>query len=234
MRRIVFALAATALLALGAASPAHAAGASLQPVQDRYEAGDIATFVGYVSPSAAGGWVDDAPYATFAVAATGPRVLLGTVAFEPAPRLGPRTLRVSLTALLPSQLAAGHYSLVICNERCAKGFGDLAGGTIHVGVDPPQPIVREWPPDEAEIVNLPSGAATIWPAPPAPTPSTPASVQPRAATTGATGVVPTFARATPPAPVDLPSHDASPVALALGGLLAAICTGMVLVALRES
>src|SRR5436853_7458036 len=100
MRRILLAVAAVAIVAVGgSAAPASAGGANLFPVQDRYEPGDIATLVGYVSPSSAGGWIADAPYSTFAVSRSGERVRLGTVAFEPATGAasGGGTLRVTLT-----------------------------------------------------------------------------------------------------------------------------------------
>ncbi len=226
MRRVLLAVAAFALLlVLVPAAPAQAGGANLHPVQDRYEPGDIATFVAYVIPSAIGGWVSDAPYATFAVSPAGERFRLGTIAFEPAPRLGPRALRVTLTATVPDHLAAGHYSLLTCNDGCVKGLGDLAGGTLNVGVDPVQPFAREWPPDEPEIVNLPEGAVVYMPAvsePPAP--AAPAE----AAAPAAPAVAPAA-----PLPGLGAGPAASPVALLLGGALAAACVGLVLVALRQ-
>ena len=233
MRRIVLALVVALGLTLGgSAAPAHG-GANLHPVQDRYEPGDIATYVGYVVPSSAGGWVDDGPYFTWATpAGAGDRVLLGQPSWAPAPALGPRVLRVSITFAVPTDLTPGHYELMTCNERCGKGLGDLAGGTLHVGVDPSGPIHREWPPDEPEIVNLPSGAVLSMPA----LGQSAARTEPSATVASATGLQPrpsvppaTVApgRATPHGP------DASPVALALGGMVAVVCVGLVLVALRD-
>src|SRR5439155_25680963 len=45
MRRVVLAMAVAALVAVAGAAPAHAGKTNLTPVQDRYEPGDIATFV---------------------------------------------------------------------------------------------------------------------------------------------------------------------------------------------
>ncbi len=225
MRRIVLAVAAAALVAVLVAAPASAGGASLATVQDRYEPGDIATVVAYVGPGSAGGWVDDGPYFTYAEVGPNRRVPLGRLGLEPT-RFGPAIQRVSLTFVVPEDVPAGHYQLVTCNAGCTKGLGELAGGTLNVGVDPVQPVVREWPPDEFEIVNLPPGARTTWPSAPAPpiaspptTVSTPARTLPRLAQ--------------PPTPATATSHDASPLALALGGAVAAVCVGMVLVALRD-
>lgn len=226
MRRILLALAAVAFVAVGGlAPPAHAGGANLHPVQDRYEPGDVATLVGYVSPSPTGGWLDDGPYFTYAEVGPNRRVLLGRVGMEPSPAV-PAMQRVSLTFEVPDDLVAGHYQLVTCTERCAKGLGDLAGGTLNVGLDPVQPIVREWPPTEPEIANLPAGARTTWPA---------AAFQASRTSPGPVGL-PTapVTTTTAPPPVRSPAHGASPAALALGGAVAAVCVGMVLIALRES
>ena len=236
----VFVVALAAVLGVvgvvGVASPAGAGGANLHPVQDRYEPGDIATYVGYAVATSTGGWVNDGPYVTFAVTPIGARLPLGQVHFEPSP-IGPRVLRVSVAFPVPDDLAPGHYELVTCNAGCSRGLGDLAGGTLHVSVDPLQTIYREWPPDEPEIANLPEGAVVMMPAvgePPAAVTVTATATATASATSPGPIGLPTTTAA-PPAPVRGPSggHEASPAALVLGGVIAAVCVGLVLVALRE-
>jgi hypothetical protein len=228
VRRIVLAFTATLLVVLGGAAPAYAGGANLQPVQDRYEAGDTATFVGYVTPSSVGGWVQDGPYYAYVDLDAYDKVPLGLLTLEPS-SLGPRVLRVSLSFTTP-EVGPGRYELSFCNDPCARGLGDLAGGALNLGVDPVQPIMREWPADEPEIANLPAGAvvsvltagpAAAKPASEASAPSSPSPPTPATVST------------TPARPLTTSGPDASPTALAIGGVLAAICTGMVLFALRE-
>lgn len=237
MRRIVLALAAAAvfLVTASTAPPAQAGGANLQPVQDRYEAGETATYVGYVGPSSVAGWVQDEPYYAYAETGTHEKVLLGRLMLEPS-SLGPQMLRVSVSFTVP-ELASGRYPLSFCDDPCTKGLGDLAGGTLDLGADPAGAVSREWPPDEPEIANLPPGAAVSRPPvglPPAGNQGTETAAPAPAPAPVPAPAVPVPAATTAAArPVASHGPDASPAALAVGGALAAICTGMVLVALRD-
>lgn len=221
MRRIASALACL-VLALAPAGPAEAGGGSiLYPVQDRYEPGDMATAVGYVSAAPGQGWLDDGPYFVYAEAGPNRRVPLGRIGAQPT-RFGAAMVRVDLTFEVPDDLAPGHYALVTCNDRCAKGLGDLTGGTLHVGADPTVPVVRQWPPDEFEIVNLPDGARTAWPVTPPPAAIAPA--------TAPTSVAPPLSARSAPLRA---GPEANPAALVLGGALTAVFVGLVLVGLRD-
>jgi hypothetical protein len=222
--------------ALAGAAPARAGGSWLDPVADRYDAGDVATLVGYVGRGPLG-WVDDGPF--FAYLRAGDVGSLAQPGFSdqglPVGRLevdplgGPdaSVLRVSLALRLPSTLPPGSYGVAYCNDPCTTGLGDLVGGRLSVGVDPPTPFVRAWPPDEPEVADLAPDAllaepgfvataeqvrtgtvpapTTVAPAPPQP--PTPAPVP----TVAPVPTAPTVAATVPPAPtVRLPVPPAVP------------------------
>jgi hypothetical protein len=165
--------AAVAPLALGPA-PARAGGTWLSPVQDRYEPGELATIVGYTQFGAEGGpyfgYLRVDPTAAFRNAPTDmwPFVdptdkKLGTVQVQETERKGWDASRVVLQILLPHDLQAGTYEVVICNEGCTQGLGDIIGATVYVGIDPPQPLAREWRLDEPMIQVLDDDALLTGP-----------------------------------------------------------------------
>ena len=153
---------------LVAVAPATAGGSHLAPVRDRYERGEVATLVGYTSGGQLG-WIQDGPF--FAYLAAGDVTLWASRRLPPdAAALGPlsvqargRTLRVSVSFPVPEHLAAGVYTVTYCNDPCTTGLGDLIGGSVAVGVDPPTRVQREWPPDDPEIANLADDALLSGP-----------------------------------------------------------------------
>jgi hypothetical protein len=153
---------------LGGAPPALAGGTHLQPVRDRYEAGEVATLVGYTSGGQLG-WVQDGPFYAYLVDEGTTLWASRRVPPESLP-LGPltveargSTLRVSLSFRLPDQLVPGVYTVSYCNDPCTTGLGDLIGASVAVGVDPPRPVQREWLPDDPEITNLAEDALLTGP-----------------------------------------------------------------------
>ncbi len=58
----------------------------------------------------------------------------------------------------------GHYRLTYCTETCQLPLlGDVTGGLLSVGVDPPFRWSHSWPLDEPEIANLPDHAILTGP-----------------------------------------------------------------------
>jgi hypothetical protein len=161
---------------IGGAPPARAGGSWLDPVFDRYEAGEVATLVGYVGPGPLG-WVDDGPFFAYLRAGdvqvppnpvfSDQGTPVGRLEVEPAGGANANAdaslLRVRLSFRLPSSLPPGSYGVAYCNDPCTTGLGDLIGGRLAVGLDPPSPWVRNWPPDEPEIANLGPDALVAGP-----------------------------------------------------------------------
>lgn len=164
------------------AAPAQAGGTWLSPVHDRYEAGEAVTLVGYSGGSGMGGTSTDGPY--FGYLRVDPTeayrdppddvwpfvhpsdLRSGEVAIEWTDRLDWAMYRLELSFTLPASLADGSYEVVLCNDPCDHGFGDVIGATVYVGIDPPSPVAREWPFDEPAIAQLADDAlvyAPGWP-----------------------------------------------------------------------
>jgi hypothetical protein len=223
-------VAAAAVLAVGGTSPAGAKEGPVQPVRDRYEPGEVATFVGYTSRSAESGWVEDGPF--YAYLQAGETVLpLGEISVEPTAGLpeGTPVVRVQARFTVPPQLEPGHFALFFCNDPCVRSIGALAGATLNVGVDPVQPIVRNWPPGEPELANAPL-APQVAPATTAPPPTT---VAPPVRTVPVAVEV----RPSPVQANEAPTRDGRGVnaaPLAAGVAIALVCVGLVLAALRDS
>lgn len=239
------ALMAAAALAM-AVSTAPAAGAPLSPVADRYEPGDEATLVGYVTPPP-DGWEAAGPYMAFFREA-GPlssSVRIGPLdVAEVDTRAGP-ALRVSLAFRIPPDAAPGYYEVPICDRTCTGGLGDLTGShPVNVGADPVGPIVREWARNEPEIANLAPDALVSGPgfqataaelratAMVTTTAVTPVTVAPPVPPT-ATATEPTVATLAPAAPPPAATAEGNGWNVVLGMGLALACTGAVLAALRD-
>lgn len=168
MRRIALAAAVFLVHALSAVAPATAGGSWLSPVRDRYEPGEVATLVGYTSGGQLG-WVEDGPFFAYLVAgdftlSAERRLPTDHVALGPlSVQARGQTLRVSISFPVPHHLAAGLYSVTYCNNPCVTGLGDLIGGSVAVGVDPPWDLQRGWDLDDPEIANLADDAILIGP-----------------------------------------------------------------------
>ncbi|HET9608501.1 MAG TPA: hypothetical protein VFP06_02775, partial [Acidimicrobiales bacterium] len=166
-------------------SAAGAGGADwLEPARDRYEPGPQVTMIGYGYGLVAGyreavqregpfhaylhGPVDDfgeyvgpAPAQGGGLTVPGPRpgVRVGPVTVEEGvPGQMWQGVRVSITFRLPDDLASGMYWVAVCSEGCRANLGEFADSPVHVGVDPPQPVVRHWPLTDPAIRWLDDGA----------------------------------------------------------------------------
>lgn len=167
------------------ASPAGAGGADwMEPARDRYEPGQQVTMIGYGYGLVAGyrevaqregpfhgylyGPVDDVgeyvgpaptPGAEVTVPGHRPGVRVGQVTVEEGvPGQVWQGLRVSITFRLPDDIAPGTYWVAVCNDGCRAGLGEFADSAVHVGVDPPQQVVRHWPLTDPAIRWLDDGA----------------------------------------------------------------------------
>jgi hypothetical protein len=157
-----------AVHALIGAAPTGAGGSYLSPVRDRYERGEVATLVGYTSGGQLG-WVQDGPFFAYLVAGDvtlwadrrlpTEHVALGPLSVEARGR----TLRVSISFVVPERLAAGLYTVTYCNDPCTTGLGDLIGGSLAVGIDPPTGVQRAWSLDDPEIADLADDAILSGP-----------------------------------------------------------------------
>jgi hypothetical protein len=156
-------------IVLTGALPAAAGGSWFDPVHDSYEPGETVTLVGYTGGGSQG-WVEDGPFHGFLRASdpagtipAGPPLDVGTLTLEHTGQGGYLALRASITFTLPEDLSAGTYQFDYCNEGCHEKLGDLVGGVLHVGVDPPHPVGREWPLDDPEVANLEPDAVLTGP-----------------------------------------------------------------------
>lgn len=149
------------------AGPAAAGAGRMAPVHDRYEPGATATFVGYTA-----GLAPQEPfYAYLRRADDGSVAVLddagtyvGPLVVEETTHGGYLRLRVSLTFDVPENLPAGDYEVTYCDDPCTGRFlGDLMPGPVSIGADPPRRVVREWAPDEPQIVNLAADAVLVGP-----------------------------------------------------------------------
>jgi len=146
---------------LASVGPVSAGGSWFTPVEDRYEAGEEATMVGYTGGGDYG-WVEDGPFFGFLVDSNdngemvidGPRRPLGEIELEDTGDGGYLRLRASITFTVPADLEPGVYWLDYCNADCTQRLGDLIGGIVHVGADPAFEVSREWPLDDPEVANL--------------------------------------------------------------------------------
>jgi hypothetical protein len=73
------------------------------------------------------------------------------------------SLRVSAAFRLPRDLAPGTYQVIVCNDPCTTTLGYLVGSSLHVGIDPAEPIVREWPLEDPAIRHLDDDALVAAP-----------------------------------------------------------------------
>jgi hypothetical protein len=168
VRRIALVAAMSVVHAITAVAPASAGGSHLMPVRDRYEVGETATLVGYTSGGQLG-WLPDGPFYAYLVAGDATlwsdhRLPIDNVALGPlSVEAKGRTLRASISFPVPDHLVPGLYTVTYCSDPCTTGLGDLIGGLLAVGVDPPRQLQREWPLDDPEIANLAADAILSGP-----------------------------------------------------------------------
>lgn len=183
--RMALVAVAGAALATAGASPAGAGGADwMEPARDRHEPGQQVTMIGYGYGLVAGyhdvaerdgpfhgylyGPVDESGEHVGQDPGSGdggreigpwPGTRVGRAAVEEgvAGRVW-QGLRVSISFRLPDDLAPGAYRVALCNDGCRAGLGEFADSALHVGVDPPRPVVRHWPLTDPAIRWLDDGA----------------------------------------------------------------------------
>ncbi len=162
------ALAAAVALGSALTPPAGAGGGDwIEPARDRYEAGQTVTMIGY-GMSVPGvrergpfyAWLRVDPAAVEAATVLDPDLTIhpsdlrvAELVLEDVPGATDpyRAQRASITFDLPEGLADGAYPLVLCNDPCTDAPGYFIVDAIHVGIDPPYPIVRSWALDDPAI-----------------------------------------------------------------------------------
>jgi hypothetical protein len=165
----------------------------LYPHRDRYEAGQQVLLVGYTEAIARSTGDDsvlakaalrgDGPYYAYlrvdpaAVERDAPRDGSPWPYIHPADRRMAQvtaeevtptasryfSLRVSASFRLPRELERGTYQVIVCNDPCTTTLGYLVDSSVHVGIGPAQPIVREWPLDDPAIRHLDDDALVAAP-----------------------------------------------------------------------
>jgi hypothetical protein len=161
------AVGATVLTILTAA-PAGASGSWLEPNWVRVEAGDRISLSGDVSPGQLG-WVEDGPYFAYLSGATyGITIDEGIGGNQTDVPLGELSIdttaggaRVAVTFSLPDDAPPGEYWVNFCNDPCQKGFGDLIGSILYVGMDPPKDVVRVEPVHKTVTTTTSSAVAVV-------------------------------------------------------------------------
>ncbi|MGA9597091.1 MAG: hypothetical protein WBV06_13095 [Acidimicrobiia bacterium] len=159
MRRF-FSISALAVAAVAIAAPAYAGGAQLEPSRVRVDAGEEIELSAHVSQGAFG-WVEDGPFYVYligtgygeitstATGGTATDVPLGELSIDASGK----NAEVFVQATIPAETPAGEYQVVVCNDPCTTGFGDLNGGALYVGIDPPSL--------EQEITHVPPSTAAV-------------------------------------------------------------------------
>src|SRR5688572_27200971 len=179
------AFAAASLVLVGGLPARASAGGGdwVVPAEDRYEAGQRVTMIGYgggvdaelLSRGPFYAWLRVDPAAVDAALSTsslpGPGVhssdlRVGEVTVEHVGAAGGgfgREQRASVTFDLPDDLPAGRYGVVFCNDPCTLALANFIGDLVHVGVDPDHPLVRDWPLTDPAIRWLEDDALLVLP-----------------------------------------------------------------------
>lgn len=94
--------------------------------------------------------------------------------------------------------------MILCDRRCERGLGDLQPAPVWVGVDPPVPVVRDWPFTDPAVRWLADDAPLSGPGP--------AYVQVTVAELRSGAARPTTTAVAPPPPTTAPPAPAAEVA----------------------
>jgi len=159
LRRFIF-VSVLAVMSIAYSAPAHAGGAQFEPSWVRVDAG-AEIELGAVVSQGAFGWVEDGPFYAYLSGTNFGEVTEtafgGAVTNVP---LGELTIDtsgdsadVTLLTTVPAETPPGEYQIVVCNDPCTTGFGDLSGGALYIGVDPPSL--------EEVVTNVPSSTAMV-------------------------------------------------------------------------
>ena len=148
------------MTAVAIAAPAYAGAAQLEPSRVRVDAGEEIELSAHVSQGAFG-WVEDGPFYVY-LSGTGYGEITSTAAGGSATDVplgelsidaSGKNAEVFVQATIPAETPAGEYRVVVCNDPCTTGFGDLNGGELYVGIDPPSL--------EQEITDVPTSTAAV-------------------------------------------------------------------------
>lgn len=135
---MVFAVATAAFTfsTMGIAS-AFTEGSFLEPAWIRVDAGEAIELNAQVS-RAGDGWLEDGPFFAYL---SSDSLAEGADTGTPVGELDIDTIgdsaRVRLTVVIPENTPPGQYRVAVCNDPCTSGLGDLVGGVLFVGMDPP-------------------------------------------------------------------------------------------------
>jgi hypothetical protein len=162
MRHIFMTICSAALIVF-AAAPASAGGSWLEPSWERVEAGDHIELSGDVSTGQLG-WTNDGPYFAYLVGDEyGTTIREGSGGAKTDVALGELAIsangngaQASIAFTLPNETPPGEYRVVVCNEPCEEGFGDLLGAILYVGIDPPiepEPAVETGTPNTPTLTS---------------------------------------------------------------------------------
>lgn len=143
-----------------------AGGSWLEPSWERVEAGDRVELAGDFSRGAYG-WLVDGPFFAYLQGETYGRVTAsGNGGATTDVPLGPLqiedaggNLTASISFNLAHDVPPGEYWVMICNDPCTTGIGDLLGGVIYVGIDPPSAEDESDPVATAAILSTPEPPA---------------------------------------------------------------------------
>lgn len=159
MRRTLLTAIAAAFMLISL-SPAFAGGTWLNPSWERVEAGDPVGLSGFVAHGQLS-WIEEGPFFAYLNGDAYGQIVAenagGTETDVPLGELTATTksggVRVSIDFTLPTETPPGEYRVFVCNKPCTTGLGDLAGGVIYVGIDPPSL--------EKEVTSIDSGELTL-------------------------------------------------------------------------
>lgn len=167
---------------MSVATPASAGGSWLEPAWDRVEAGQSISLSADISHGQLG-WVDDGPFYAYLSGETyGKTLHEGTGGAVTDVSLGElviterdRHLRASIDFTLAEAAPPGEYWIVVCNDPCTTGLGDLIGGFLFVGMNPRLSEVElATAPNQLAEASLAGAVAITQTADPLPKGNTPA------------------------------------------------------------
>ena len=123
----------------------QAGGTWFEPSAVRVEAGDQVELTATVYRGTLG-WIEDGPFFVYLQGDQFGTVLTegygGAATDVPLGQLdlGTRVQRLSVSAnvTIPGETPPGEYWVVVCNDPCTTGLGDLIGAVLYVGIDPPE------------------------------------------------------------------------------------------------
>lgn len=143
MRRL-FSTALLSAAIITFAAPADAGDAQLAPSRVRVDAGAQIELTAHISADSSR-WIAEGPYYAYLSGRDFGTVLTtvrgGAATDAPVGKLSIEATsagtQVVVIVSIPEETPPGEYQIVVCNDPCTTGAGDLTGGPLYVGVDPP-------------------------------------------------------------------------------------------------